>query len=153
MTKWALGGLVCAVTALLANAAPAAIVAQCGPSLGKSFYLAEKDGGWSDDGISKGQFLFDVDVDGNWDIITKDAFGKNVSAVADGAVIVKVQGQVPFNTFLLISAYPGFGVAETYSVTTEPTGKRVLLWTTNKQNEAPAGKKMAAFLSVCDNAP
>ena len=153
MAKRVLFGCVVAASCFLAHAATAGIVAQCGPSVGKSFYLAEKDGGWSDDRISKGQFLFDVDAEGNWDIISKDAFGKNVSAVADGAVIVKVQGDAPFKTFLLISAYPGFGVAETYSVTTEPTGKRVLLWTTNKQNEATAGKKMAAFLSVCGDKP
>ncbi len=136
--------------AFCAQAAAAGIVAQCGPSVGKSFYLTEENGGWTDDRISKGQFLFDVDSDGNWDIISRDAFGKNVSAVADGAVVVKVQGAAPFKTFLLVSAYPGSGVAETYSVTTELTGKRVLLWTTNKQNDLPSGKKMAAFLSVCD---
>ncbi|PTT75391.1 hypothetical protein DBR41_26350, partial [Pseudomonas sp. HMWF010] len=110
-----LGALALAIAMLPVTTAYAGIVAQCGPSVGKSFYLSETDGGWSDDRISKGQFLFDLDSEGQWDIITKDALGKNISAVADGAVVFKVDGSAPFKTFLLVAVYPGSGVAETYS--------------------------------------
>ena len=143
-----------AMAALLGpTAANATVVATCGASVGKSFYLSSgSEGGWTDDRIAKGQTIFSVDEDGEWDVIFRDSTGKTVSATTDGGAVIKVKGDAPFKTLMLLVAYPARGVVETYSLAKEPAeGGRVLMYTANQaQFRGAVPPKISGIISACD---
>ena len=126
------------------------ILATCGSSDGRAYYLEPKHTGWADDPISKGQIVFVAKADGEPNILFKDAFGGFVNAMKDGARVSFSFINEEKGSFGMIETYPKSGVTQTYAVTMDSEGNRTVLWTTVKANISAANiTKVAAFVSKC----
>jgi len=135
------------------SAAHAEVIASCGASFGKTFYLSQDKGGWEDDKITQGSFSFVRDANGDWDVLYVDASKKINSYRSSGAKIVAVDFDAQNRTFLIVAAFPGEGVVDTYSLTADPVDKvqRILLWTTNKASKVGVGlTKISGMIAACE---
>lgn len=133
---------------LMASEAQAEVLATCGPSTGKSYWV-EKDARWADDKISTGSFIFTADVKGNGNVLTRDVRGGVTDAAADGGDVILTHVSPNRRDFVMVLVYVDAGVVETFNIITGPDGVRQALWTTNRPNGSTA-PKVAAFRAVCD---
>jgi len=134
--------------------ANAEIVADCGPSAGRSFYLTPQRDGWVDDGVSGGRILFDLRGPTDMNIIFRDATGSLVDTERDGGATFVVRHSEGFAEFTAVALYPATGVIETFAITDLGNGTRQLLWTSNKSRVGALGiTKVSAFVSECNSRP
>jgi hypothetical protein len=126
------------------------VLAECGASTGRAYYLTPQDQGWVDDGITGGSLRFTADGSGNPNIIFTDATGLTIDAAADGAQLLFSRLDSDRAEFGVVAIYASTGVVETYNVYQLPGGHRRLLWTSNKPRTGPIGiTKVAAYSAVC----
>ena len=126
------------------------LLATCGPSDGRGYYVEPKESGWQDDPISKGRTVFVVGPDGKPNVLFKDAFGAFVNAIKDGATVSFSFIDEENGSFGMIETYPNTGVTQTYAVVMDSEGNRTMLWTTVKANVSAVNiTKVAAFVSRC----
>ena len=95
----------------------AAISVSCGASKGYAYYfeggLVEKNkSGFTDDGLSGGQFTLTVDAKRKGEVLSKDATGALKSATSQGGVVTVIDA--PDNGFNWLILYPD-GTLEIYS--------------------------------------
>ena len=142
--------LAAAAFLLVTETANAEIVADCGPSTGRSFFLTPQRDGWVDDGITGGRILFDLRGPTDMNIIFRDSTGVLVDVERDGGATFIVSHSEGFADFTAVSVYPATGVTETFAVTNLGHGSRQLLWTSNKSRVGASGvTKVSAFVSEC----
>lgn len=126
------------------------VLAICGPSDGRGYYVSPKHTGWTDDPISEGRIVIISAPDGVPNILFQDAKGDFVDATADGANVTFSFVNENKQSFGLIETYPNTGVTQTYVFSEAPTGERVLLWTAAKAHISTIGlTKVAAFVAKC----
>lgn len=126
------------------------VLAICGPSDGRGYYVSPKHTGWTDDPISKGRIIIISGPDGVPNILFHDAKGDFVDATADGANVTFSFVNDDKQSSGLIETYPSTGVTQTYVFSDAPTGESVLLWTAAKAHISTVGMtKVAAFASKC----
>lgn len=126
------------------------VLAVCGPSEGRGYYLSPDHSGWEDDPISKGRVIIVAGPDGEPNVLFADARGDFVDATADGGSVTFSFMNDEKKSFGLIETYPKTGVTQTYVFSTSPSGERVLLWTAAKAHISTVGiTKVAAFASKC----
>ena len=134
-----------AAGACLSVPAHADILAECGASTGKAYYPGE--GGWVDDAVSKGSYLFTVEG-ATPNVLFKDARGQFIDATADGGEVRLTYVDPKRGEFGLTVSYEATGVMETFSVTSRPEGRR-LLWTSSKTGKGGVAK-VAAYTAACN---
>ncbi len=129
------------------GSASAGTITTCGASSGYRYNLASPNPlmsvpeGWAKDGISNGSFALIQDGD-EFDIITSDAVGSR-STKADGALIVRVEGDVP-GTFVVLAAY-NTGTVEHFLFELTPRGEGQVVWgTVRAQGSLPKSSLMQA---------
>jgi hypothetical protein len=126
------------------------LLATCGASVGKGYYLSPKVVDWDDDQISKGRTIFVAGPDGEPNILFRDARGAFVNAIKDGAKITYSFLSPDENSFGIIETYPATGVTQTYAIANGPDGKRTMLSTAIKVRISIANiTKVAAFTANC----
>lgn len=135
------------VNCLVGSANAQQVIAICGASKGKAFYLEPTKEGWVDDGISNGTITFLRNPSGDYDILVKSA-GPAFSARGDGAQVVKVHG-ADESIITLIVIYP-LHVTEVYQLTLNANGRGTLIWSNLKNRSAPMGiTRGAVFVAEC----
>ena len=126
------------------------LLATCGPSEGRGYYLSPRQEGWVDDPISAGRTIFVASADGKPNIFFQDARGGFVNAADDGAIITFSFIDADNLSFGMIETYPSTGVTQTYGVTPTETGERLMLWTATKVHVSKADiTKVSAYVSKC----
>ena len=129
------------------NAYAQQVIAVCGASKGKAFYLEPTKEGWVDDGISNGTITFLRNPSGDFDVLVK-SMGPAFSARGDGAQVVKVHGSDE-NVLTFIVVYP-LHVTEVYQLTLNASGRGTLIWSNLKNRAAPMGvTRGAVFVAEC----
>lgn len=137
--------------ALASPPAPPTILATCGASTGKGYFVLDGKGVWADDGITKGRLVFSVADDDKPNLSYYDTFSGTVDAVADGGRVF-LTNLDETGDFSMVVIYPATAVAETYSLIRLATGKRQLVWTTNKAHTGVGQRASSAkvFTADCD---
>ncbi len=143
-TRATLAVTIAALSFVWSASAPAEVLVECGASSGKAFY--PMNGGWVDDGISKGSVLITVDGD-QPNVLFRDAGGKFIDAKADGGDVRFAHLDAKRGELGVIVSYPATGVMETFSVSRAKEGFQ-LLWTSTKTGKVSI-PKVAAFVSAC----
>mgnify|MGYP003987914261 CR=1 FL=1 len=87
--------------------ASAGSVAHCGGSFGYAYHIqgglvTEKESGWGEDSISKGQLLL-IKGGKDFDIIHTDATGGTRSSKGDGGKVITIGGDA--NSIMLVVIY------------------------------------------------
>lgn len=139
----ALVGMACGLTIASVQLASAEVVARCGASKGFAYYpeiglVQAGQGGWKEDGITRGEILLLRDGT-EFDVIHTDAAGTR-SSKADGARVIGISATDA--RIIVLVAYPE--VVETYALW---FSTRELLWTQIKA--AGLVDKAATFRSEC----
>lgn len=134
-------------SSIVMGQASAGTITKCGASAGYRYNLTSPNPflsvpkGWDKDEISKGSFELTKDGE-NFDIITTDAAGSR-SSKADGALIVRVEGDVP-GTFVVLAAY-NTGTVEHFLFELTPRGEGQVVWgTVRAQGSLPKSSLMQA---------
>lgn len=129
------------------GSACAGTITTCGASSGYRYNLTSPNPylsvpkGWAEDGISSGSFELIQDGD-EFDIITRDAVGSR-SSKADGALIVRVEGDIP-SAFIILAAY-NTGTVEHFLFELTPQGEGQVVWgTVRSQGSLPKSSLMQA---------
>jgi hypothetical protein len=130
--------------------ADARLLAVCGPSIGKAFYVHPEITGWTDDKITGGSFTFLIDEAGKPDIFIRDASKKKFSVRDDGSTLVAPFVDEKSDTFTFILIGNNGGVS-TYQLSIARNGSRILLWTDTKNLSAGVISKVSAFTSQCES--
>ncbi len=86
--------------------------------------------------MSAGQTALTVNAKGDFDILFIDGTGKMKGSRSDGAEVVPLSIDQDSGTFLLLVAYPGNGVAETYLFKLDRSGKGTLVQSAAKATQA-----------------
>ena len=133
---------------LMTNPLRAEVLAHCGPSYGKTFFV-DHGNRWTDDAISGGSMTFTIDAKGNGNILLGDATGGVTDVAADGGEIILFHLTPNRRDFLMAVVFVATGVVETFNVVTGTGGERQVLWTTSRP-EGSIMAKVAAFRSLCD---
>jgi hypothetical protein len=110
------------------------VIATCGESNGKSYYLEPTKDGWLDDGIKGGLTSFIRFPDGKLDILFKDFVGTRFAS-QDGAAVIKVFDSSEFITVVVI--YAATNVVETYQLKLDRDGRGTLIWSNIKYRSGP----------------
>jgi hypothetical protein len=114
------------------GSASAGTITTCGASSGHRYNLTSPNPylsypkGWASDGISAGSFELIQDGE-DYDIITRDAVGSR-SSKADGAIIVRADGDIP-GVFVILAAY-NTGTVEHFLFELTPQGEGQVVWGT-----------------------
>ena len=126
------------------------LLATCGPSEGRAYYLSPKHEGWADDPISIGRTIFTSSGEGDPNILFQDARGGFVNAREDGAVLVFSFLDAEKLEFGIIETYPKTGVTQTYVLSADKNGDKYMLWTTAKAHVSVADiTKVSVHVSRC----
>lgn len=126
------------------------LLATCGPSEGKGYYLSPRNDGWVDESITAGRMIFVASPEGTPNILFQDARGGFINAVEDGASISFSFLNPEKHSFGVIETYPKTGVTETFAISLDAEGKRVMLWTSVKAHVSVADiTKVTAYRSNC----
>lgn len=131
------------------------LLAVCGPSMGRSYYVATKAAApsvageaWEEDGITNGRIIVLVTPDGKPKALFRGALGELNDAAEGGAKLYFAFSPRPNGDFGVIVTYPETGLTETYNVIQNRDSERLLLWTTNKPNMTYFSKS-GAFAARC----
>lgn len=132
------------------------VVAVCGVSSGKSYFLQEIQKGWQDDQISTGNLVFVKGSDGKPDVIFLDATQEAKSATLEGAGVYEVFARKETNEYVWIATYPSTGTTETYTLSLDPNSIKLVMWSQgrpsvqlNNDPRAQVGAKIASFVARC----
>ena len=126
------------------------ILATCGMSEGRAYYISPKVQDSADDRITDGRLVIFVDAKNEPNILFRDARGSFIDARKDGAIVVFSFLNEAKKAFGLIETYPTTGVTQTYVFSTGADSKKYLLWTTVKAHLNIADiTKASAYKSVC----
>ena len=125
------------------------VFAACGTSIGRVYYQEPEDGGgWEDDRVTGGRYVFGRDGAGKLHILYYAAGRQWVDEAADGGTVVEVRSRPEDAGVEALVYYPESGVMETYSVHGVADGGRWLLWTSNK-HVVGVLTKVAAYRAKC----
>ena len=131
------------------------LLAVCGPSMGRSYYVATNAAApsvaaetWEDDSITNGRVIVLVAPDGKPKILFRGALGELSDAAEEGAILSFAFSPRSNGDFGLIVTYPETGLTETYDVVHNRNSERLVLWTTNKPNMTYFSKS-GAFAARC----
>jgi len=131
------------------------VVAVCGASSGKSYFMQELQKGWQDDQISSGNLIFLIDNQNNPDVLFIDATQGVRSATLEGAKVFEVFSRPASNEHIWLAAYASTGTTETYSLSLGGPIKLVM-WSQGRPSvqvgtepNRKVGAKMAAFVARC----
>ena len=118
------------------------LVATCGSSNGHAYYLRigiPKDkAGWDEDRISKGYFYV-IKQPSGYDVVFRDATGRRMSAVGDGATVQKFR-QGPSDIAFAVTYQDGAKTAEIYTLYREDDGVERFTNLVSKGGEGPIHK-------------
>jgi hypothetical protein len=106
------------------------VIADCGASSGKTYFLAPGAPAWYDE-AGQGRLVFTLNARGKPDLLSRDGNGASRSAAAEGAAIVLTRVDAEAREFGLTLVYPKTGLVETYNVVKLGNGARTLLSTVN----------------------
>ena len=142
-------------TALKSASAGTKLLAACGASVGRSYYVvndaaaaSEPDEQWVDDGITVGRIILMEGPDGHPKAMFRDTTGELNDAVEDGASVGYALKPNENGDFGVIVFYPSTGLTEVYNVIRNRKGSRIALWTTTKPNMTYFSKS-GAFAARC----
>jgi hypothetical protein len=131
------------------------VVAVCGASSGKSYFMQELQKGWQDDQISSGNLIFLIDDQGNPDVLFIDATQDVRSSALEGAKVVELFSRPDSSEHVWLVAYASTGTTETYSLSLGGPIKLVM-WSQGRPSvqvgtepNRTIGAKMAAFVARC----
>lgn len=131
---------------------PSKILAVCGASSGKAFYVEPRVTGWVDDAISGGSVTLMIGSDGQPDVIVRDAMESSQLASASGSVVAPLIAE-EIGSFIFVVLDREGNEVTTYQVSTDATGGRTLLWTDTKNHKTNANiTKVAAYVASCERA-
>jgi hypothetical protein len=125
----------------------ASLLARCGGSQGKALFFGAGETSWSDDPLSKGQFLFVTDAKGNPSILFYDATGLMRDVSDEGGKVAFTFLHSHSLSFGVVVTYQE-GIVETYNVIHNPAGSTKLLWTVNRSGEGGT-TKVGAYEADC----
>ncbi|NCP14512.1 MAG: hypothetical protein GW858_10155 [Sphingomonadales bacterium] len=126
------------------------ILAVCGSSDGKGYYLWPRHDGWQSDPISGGRLVFFVTPENEPNILFLDALGEFINAREDGGILSFSFLDPKTGSFGIIETYPSTGVTSTYVVTVSPEGELFGLWTSLKSHVSQANiSKVTAHVTRC----
>lgn len=131
------------------------VVAVCGASSGKSYFMQELQKGWQDDQVSSGNLIFLKDADGDHDVLFIDATQDARSSILEGAKVFEIFSRPESEEYIWLAAYASTGTTETYSLSLGGPIKLVM-WSQGRPSvqvgddpNRKIGAKMAAFVARC----
>lgn len=132
---------------IAASPTPMTVLAECGASVGVSYFANEQK--WEKDGISKGAWTFVTDGKANPNVLYKDTTGSVTDSAADGGRVSFTFIHPERGEFGVSVVYDQAGVVETYNIVRSASGGRIALWTSNKSNAATF-PRVSAFVASCE---
>jgi hypothetical protein len=132
------------------KAAPGAeVLAICGGSKGRAYFLDTVERGWVNDQIGQGRIILLRLPGGKLDILYRDASGRYSRPSEEGGDVQMTYAREASKEFGAVVVYPRTGVVESFNFLKDVPEGRVVLWTSNKAESAMGLRKAAVFIAKC----